>query len=157
MINIQELRTGNYVLAINPNYDYPEIKKVSLIQTESASLVAQRKCLKDGEVIEAILDENRPYIWPANPFLAQYIYPLPLSVKLLSSYSGFTKPYGNSDNLVFTHKGNSLILSYDNSLNKFYLTFADKEHEIEYVHQLQNIYEDLIGQELEISGSKIED
>lgn len=147
MIDIKELRIGNYVLVNSPRYEYPEIKEVFNIQEESASLKNTGVCVKHNILVKGEIIEHNPPIIIANPYVYQLISPVPLTVELILK-CGFRK---EQDKFYRADFGNVILNQYG-----FYLQLKECTSEtirvikIESLNQLQNIYYCLRSKELEV-------
>lgn len=147
MIEIKELRIGNYVLAHAPHYKYYEVNIVNRIQQndDTASLVGTQKCIIDGKLMEnKILAEDK-LIFNWTPYHQSNIFPIPLSGDLLNRCKFY---YNNQNEEIVSSDGKMIFLLEDDK-------FVEKNTgiHIKYLHQLQNLYQDQIGEPLNVDLS----
>ena len=77
------------------------------------------------------------------------ICPIPLTFDLFHNLDKFWKRYNNLIFSIDTNKGFNIHINYKNDKFLFYIDI-DNKIEIKYVHELQNLYHALTGEELEI-------
>lgn len=147
MIDIKELRKGNYVLAHAPHYKYYEVNKVRRIQqdADTASLDGTQKCIIAGKLMENKIFAEDKLIFNGTPYHRSNIFPIPLSGDLLNR----CRFYHNNQNkkIVFSDGKMSLLLEDDK------LVEINTGIHIKYLHQLQNFYQDRIGKSLNVDLS----
>lgn len=129
MININELRKGNLVL-LSVNYK-DNIHRVDEIYTNEVKVTS----IEDGGCFPRMI------MGSCNPIalIPEWLERCGL-VEKGSSMPGVLKVTG---------EGNFTIEADEEGKLKYYLPFQ-KKIEIKYVHQLQNIYLDLTGEELNV-------
>ncbi len=147
MIDIRELRVGNYVLAHDPHYEYYEVNKVSRIQQndDTVSLDGTQKCIIDGKLMENKIFAEGKLIFNWTPYHQSNIFPIPLSGDLLNRCRFH---YNNQNKKIVFSDGKMSLLLEDDKL----IEINTGVH-IKYLHQLQNLYQDQIGEPLNISLS----
>ncbi len=130
MISVRELRIGNIALC---------------------------KSVYTGEFELMVVDEiipNKPYEYGVNGYTESLLKPIPLTEEILLK-SGFEKaeiPFKDGSGSLFgyTAKGmEAFVLKY-NPFNPVCFTEYHYGKKIEHLHQLQNLFFDLTGKELEI-------
>jgi hypothetical protein len=146
MKNTDDIRIYNYVIARNPNYKYLELKKVFKVQQKdnkniSASLEGLGLYIdNDGFLKENIIKTHPIPIFPTNPYDIALINPIPLSNNILSCCK--------FDENQIRH------INYADGCVKIIDNYGEIiEIQAEYFHQLQNSYQDQIGEPLNISLS----
>ena len=147
MIEIKELRIGNYVLAHAPHYKYFEVNKVNRIQQndDTASLVGTQKCIIDGNLMEnKILAEDK-LIFNWTPYHQSNIFPIPLSDDLLNRCKFY---YNNQNGEIVSSDGKMIFLLENDELVE-----KNTGIHIKYLHQLQNLYQDQRGEPLNVDLS----
>lgn len=133
MVDIKELRIGNIVVG----------KYSSIIQ--SVNSIVKDDGYSGGYCIHLLNGDK---------FGADCIEPIPLTEELLLK-CGFTKEYyGFSCDIVELSYGRFLC-NDDTDKDKLFLSINNAEYTIsgvslKYLHQLQNIYYDLTGKELDV-------
>ena len=140
MINIKDLRIGNFVLATYP-YETEKITEVESIGFDGINLFVH------GDIIEP------------NCHYYSNISPIPLSNDWLEKFSveSYREDKGWTGTIFHLHKGDLINKmpacwvkpdAHGNFL--FYYGGLVNGVKIEYVHRLQNLYHDLVGKELKI-------
>lgn len=171
LIEFNELRKGNYVLANNPHYENLEIKRVFEIQEETASLEGLGLCINEGKIEQGVAIDHNPPIFSTNPYVYQLIEPLLLTHELLVK-CGFEEIKDGKTYILplYFHKNNDTKLSnylcfYCEKGKGVYALYTeylkDVNFEVKdpmlnnkpciYLHQLQNLYFDLTGEELKVN------
>ena len=148
MIDVKELKIGNYVLAKNAHYRFLDVRKVFRLQQEdeTASIEGRGLCVINGVLCKNQKNnEDNRIIVNANPYHQSNIYPIELSNDLLYR-CGF---HCDTQNMiaVFSDGKMNLLLKADKLVER-----STSIH-IRYLHQLQNVYQDLIGEPLNIDLS----
>lgn len=145
MIDTRELRIGNYVLVDNIRYKFKEIRKVFLLQqeNETASIEGTNLCVINGILNKNLQSDKIGIIVNATPYHQSNIFPIELSNDLLYR-CGFH--YQNKE-AVFSDGKMSLLLENDT------LVEINTGIHIKYLHQLQNLYQDQIGELLNVDLS----
>ena len=112
MIDVKELRIGNYVLVDNIRYKFKEIRKVFLLQqeNETASIEGTNLCVINGILNKNLQSDKIGIIVNATPYHQSNIFPIELSNDLLYR-CGFH--YQNKE-AVFSDGKMSLLLENDN-------------------------------------------
>ena len=138
-IQPNELRVGNYILYLDELYIVDGIK-----YEENAPEQKYRIAFKtiDGKL--------------RNAKMSNWINPIPLTPSVLTEWCGFSCKQGGSDNIYEWHIGNNPVthdwlfciteFRHDNTF--FY---RNGYHVIKYLHQLQNLYFALTGEELTVN------
>lgn len=147
MIDVKELRIGNYVLGNNAYYCYKEVRKVFRLQPEdeTASIEGTNLCVVNGVLNKNQKIDRIGIIVNATPYHQTNIYPIELSNDLLYR-CGFH--YDNQNKkTVFSDGKMNLLLEKDE------LVEINTGIHIKYLHQLQNFYQDQIGEPLRIDLS----
>lgn len=141
MKNTDDIRIYNYVIARNPNYKYPELKKVFKVQQKdnkniSASLEGLGLYIdNDGFLRENIIKTHSIPIFSTNPYDIALINPIPLSNKILSCCK--------------FDKNQIRDINYTDECVKIIDNFGEIiVIQAKYLHQLQNLYQDQIGEPL---------
>lgn len=144
-----ELRIGNLVTVDNPIY-HPKLKGIALQVTG----LNQRPDMSGNPSYSISLEHinQKPYTYYENySQLVEFINPIPLSEDWLLK-AGFEKDghgYHMEDiyslSISVTRKGEFLPCWLDRPLTPYN---SDKFREVKYVHQLQNLYFALTGEEL---------
>ncbi|WP_300701309.1 hypothetical protein [Bacteroides sp.] len=168
LIEFNELREGNYVLANNPHYENLEIKRVFDIQEEAASLEGLGLCINKGKIEQGVNIDRNLLIFSTNPYVYQLIEPLPLTNELLLK-CGFEeikdgKTYilplyfhksndikSNNYLCFYCEKGKGVYALYTEYLKDVSFEVKDpvlNNKPCTYLHQLQNLYFDITGEEL---------
>lgn len=165
MIDVRELKIGDYLLCDNANIKDKNIKqicKVFHIDGERNCASVQKlsgkgflSCfdLRSNKIFKFQIEEDDPYTFPSNPVDCNLLYPFPLADEILLA-CGFKDRtlYFNGDGSIDilieaqeAHVFNRSIgmLSIEADTGKVILN-------MKYLHQLQNLYFDLTGEELEI-------
>lgn len=147
MLDVKELRKGNYVLGNNAYYHYKEVRKVFRVQQEdeTASIEGTNLCVKNGVLNKNQKSDRNGIIVNATPYHQTNIYPIELSNDLLCR-CGFHYDNQNKRTLFSDGKMN-LLLEGDE------LVEMNTGIHIKYLHQLQNLYQDQIGEPLKINLS----
>lgn len=138
-----ELRIGN-VVTINNEKHHPEMKGIPLI-------VCGIEKLRDDEGAKILLkypDDKDNVVLPAFSQFERFIEPIILDQDIMRKY-GFIETFqGIYSTWNFLDFGNYFEVQQDSSGFNFHTT--PKWIVIEYVHQLQNLYFSITGNELEI-------
>lgn len=79
------------------------------------------------------------------------IIPVPLTEKVLADWCGFVY-----DDLEKAFSKNGVQLHYNSERNSVEISLCGKEREITGLHQLQNLYYTITGEELEIPSDKVD-
>lgn len=147
MIDVKELRIGNYVLGNNAYYCYKEVRKVFRLQPEdeTASIEGTNLCVVNGVLNKNQKIDRIGIIVNATPYHQTNIYPIELSNDLLYR-CGFHYDNQNKET-VFSDGKMNLLLEKDE------LVEINTGIHIKYLHQLQNFYQDQIGEPLRIDLS----
>lgn len=147
MIDVKELRIGNYVLGNNAYYCYKEVRKVFRLQTEdeTASIEGTNLCVVNGVLNKNQKSDRIGIIVNETPYHQTNIYPIELSNDLLYR-CGFHYDSQNKET-VFSNGKMNLLLEKDE------LVEINTGIHIKYLHQLQNFYQDQIGEPLRIDLS----
>lgn len=160
MIKVNELRVGNYVLLPNPNHNNRnEICRVSVANRDKNYVSLIRMSLFEDFTTIPKIGENDKYTFPNNPIGLDKIYPFRLKESILIS----------SPDAVFNNisldENEPLEIDEFFSLGSIRLTTTDKikwaaEYTdpnnvpnsplILYLHEIQNIYSDVNGREMDI-------
>ena len=144
MVNVNELRIGNYVM------DRGLIHRVIGIINEEGNKIYDNK--KDPTIITKFNEIELKHS-------ERHLDGIPLTEEILLN-CGFSKSIGESkimtNGIIFYSKG-EILLSYDFHLlecifddNGDVWHYSEKEMIIFYVHELQHLYYILSGEELEI-------
>lgn len=158
MIDVRELRINNLVLKENPNTKQNEICKVFCINSGDNRISLERlgKSIDEGgSIMKICINKEDRYIFPVNPVDINCVegFTITEGILLISGFKLCSKTINqlcsdvyrlNIDkcNVVFEAVGGTvMVLSNGNCLCNNITTF----------HQLQNIYFDLTGQELEVN------
>lgn len=141
MIDVKELRIGNYVLAYNTNYDAHEVRRVFGINGKSASLEKLEICIQGGQLKKIPIDPQGRYVFTANPCVEQCMFPIPITEYILLK-CGFEKKEWGSATVYYHH-----LIELD---EHFCLKGVDYNIQVKSLHQLQNLYFYLTGSELEV-------
>ena len=142
MIDIKELRIGNYVLAFNINYNANEVRRVFKINDKSASLEQLEICIVDGQLRKITIDKDGRFVFIANPCVESCMIPIPITEKILLKCGFKKKPWG------------STTVYYQNKIEidaHFCLYGVDYNIQLKSLHQLQNLYFTLTGKELKVN------
>ena len=144
-IDVRELRKDNYVLVNNVHYKFKEIRKVFRLQpeNETASIEGTNLCVINGILNKNPKSDKNGIIVNATPYHQSNIYPIELSNDLLYR-CGFH--YQNKAS-VFSDGKMSLLLEDDKLVER------NTGIHIKYLHQLQNFYQDQIGELLNVDLS----
>lgn len=144
MKNTDDIRIDNYVIARNPNYEYPELKKVFKVQQKdnkniSASLEGLGLYIdNDGFLKENIIKTHPIPIFPTNPYDIALINSIPLTNEVLSCCNF-------DDNQI-------KCISYTDGCVKIIDKYGELiEIQAKYLHQLQNSYKDQVGESLQMN------
>lgn len=132
MIDVKELRIGNYVWFHDKNHDTNEVRRVLGIQDDSVNLVGLETCIVDGQL---------RYI-TINSCLESCMVPIPITEELLLK-CGFEKKQWGSATVYYQTK-----IELD---AHFCLNGVDYNIQVRSLHQLQNLYFSLTGEELEVN------
>lgn len=81
----------------------------------------------------------------------EQVTPVPLTDKVLVDWCGFVY-----DDLEKAFSKNGVQLHYNSERNSVEISLCGKEWEITGLHQLQNLYYTMTGEELEIPSDKVD-
>jgi len=144
-MNANELRLGNLVIIKNNNL--PEVNnRISTV------LGIQQREEKDFPDSDSVICFNCDGSWVNYYQLNEYIKPIPLTEEWLLKL-GFDKLYYHSvysqpNANIFSKRG--YFIKHYKRMDVEYYRFVREDVTIKYVHQLQNLYFALTGDELEV-------
>lgn len=147
-MKIQELRIGNIVMVDNPKY-HPRLDGIPLRVTGFEECVISSR--SDHVVrLEHIKQKPDSFYESYSQFL-KFIKPIPLIEEMLSEFTmkWGTDPQEPNALMVFKN-GEFEILKFEDENHFFYSNGRGFHADIIYLHQLQNLYFDLTGEELEV-------
>ena len=138
MIAPQELRLGNLV-KINNSRAWPDLKDIPLTVIELSTEMDEyeKELFPKSKGTITLQGEKETY----NQF-SQFISPIELTEEWLLKF-GFEKV-----NYTFWVKG---LAVHNHDIVSFYMLYEQNRTYIKYVHQLQNLYHSLCGEELKIN------
>ena len=161
MIEVNELRVGNYVLLPNPNHNNRnEICRVSVANRDKNYVSLTRMSLFEDLTPIPKIGKNDRYTFPNNPIGLDKIYPFRLEESILlnspdavfnniSIYEGDPAEIDDSFNL------GAIRLTTTNKI-KWDAEYTDSNNVtntplILYLHEIQNLYSDVNGREMDIN------
>lgn len=134
MIDVKELRIGNLVICKN------EICRINMINR--------------GDVVEvSTIDSDSVKECLACEIMSDRLYPITLTEELILK-CGFEELYSDSKGYVYDINGVKFLRCYFDTPSFFIETDEDNklfDKPIDNLHQLQNLYFDLTGKELEVT------
>lgn len=147
MIDINEIRIGNYVMAENAHYSDLEIKKVFAIQKkdESVSLEGLGICIKNEKFEKCKFINHNPPIFNSNPYVCSLITPISLSMDLLLRCH-FKEI--NQEKTMISSDGKIELQVNDEGVKD-----PESNNIIRFLHQLQNLYFSRTGKQLDVDLS----
>lgn len=147
-MKIQELRIGNIVMVDNPKY-HQRLGCIPLRVTGFEECVISSR--SDHVVRLEHIKQNPDSFYESYSQLLKFIKPIPLTEEMLSEFTMIwgTDPQEPNALMVFKN-GEFEILKFKDEDNFFYSNGRGLHADIIYLHQLQNLYFDLTGEELEV-------
>lgn len=133
MIYVKELRIDNFVMCKN------EICRINMINRGD---VVEVSTIDSDSIKECFVEE----------ILSDRIYPIPLTEELLLK-CGFIEIRSDSKGYIYNINGVNFIRCFFDTPSFFVETKEENQlfdKPIDFLHQLQNIYFDLTGKELEV-------
>ena len=144
-----EIRIGNLVTVDNPKY-HPKLKDVILQVTGINETLGFEKEWTYGVSLEHINQLKYTYYESYSQFI-KFIKPIPLSEERLLEIFGLKREDTEINDFTFPHCDYIIIHKQVDDLFAVYIN--GKTVLIKYIHQLQNLYFDLIGEELIIKNN----
>ena len=139
-----ELRIGNYVTIDNPKY-HPNVKGRTLV------VLSVQSWREEASVSLMHIEQEDNYVIPSLGQLIDFVKPIELNEDWLLKF-GFKR----NETFCFLHikSGLELMNVADKYFRAHYRGGKGIEADINYVHQLQNLFFALSGTELQTSGCR---
>jgi hypothetical protein len=147
MIQINELRIGNIVQVVNPEY-HPKLLNVPLVVGGISPALTPLDCKPTFSIsLENLNQEPNTFYENCSQFI-KYVFPIPLTEEILLKCGG---KKANSEKRHIEH--DRFLLRWLEAYKYWYVTDIETGAyitKVEFVHEWQNVFWSLNGQELTV-------